>query len=80
MVNWTRHILEASSDAATCAWHMGDLTFQAYPANVFKPSKGGSCGCRGSVAEEPLQASSIFYIRACSECRITCTVDRLLAV
>jgi hypothetical protein len=41
MVNWTRHILEASGDSATiCAWHMGNLTFQAYSANVFKPSKG----------------------------------------
>lgn len=42
------HILEASSDydSAACAGQRRNLTFQAYRANVFKPSKGGSCGCR----------------------------------
>jgi hypothetical protein len=52
MMAWTRYTLETSSGSATtCAWHLGDLTFQAYSANVFKPFKGGSCGCRGQRCE-----------------------------
>jgi hypothetical protein len=62
----------------TCAWHMGNLTFQAYPANVFKPSKGGSCGCRGSVAEDLDAAAGLQYvvhITVCNKSRITCRTD-----
>lgn len=62
--------LEASSDSATCAEQRESLTFQAHPANVFKPSKSGS----RSVAEvaEPLQASGVQYPCEYKRNRITC--------
>jgi hypothetical protein len=71
VILWTRQILEASSDSATtCAWQMGNLTFQAYSANVFKPSKGWKLW---------LQASSVWYIlRACDEHRPTWVLNRFV--
>jgi len=42
-----RHELEVSSDSAACAGQRENLTFQAHPANVFKPSKSGSRSVAG---------------------------------